>query len=274
MRQPVGRKAKGPPRVAALASGPERPSRAASPGPSKAGFGSSTKPRTGAVSETSRRRSATPTRHSQVPRCATPEGRRSSITSRAQMDEELVLRARWNAELDRTKKLLNEKKRMEQEAAFRATKEAKERLKDAERESEAKELRMQREHDNAWRESQKRLAITQRLRERQEKAQKIQEERDVKELQRQLELGEKHEVAVNYSQEIKRTKAEEQQKLLQQKRILRERQQAATEHRHLKLDEEESTKDAQRREALVQSELEFAWRQRQACAKMQQMMVG
>ena len=44
------------------------------------------------------------------------------------MDEELVLRARWNAELDRTKKLLNEKKRMEQEAAFRATKEAKERL--------------------------------------------------------------------------------------------------------------------------------------------------
>lgn len=174
-----------------------------------------------------------------------------------------MLRARWNAELDRTKKLLREKKRMEQEAAFRATKEAKDKLKNVEKDAEMNDLRMQREQEKAWRIAQERKERSQKQREKMEAAQKLQEERNLKELDRQQDLAEKNERAAQYAESMGRKRSEEQVSLRQRKRILMERQQAAAESRYMKVDEEEAAKDVERREGLLQSELEFAWKQRQ-----------
>ena len=94
------------------------------------------------------------------------------------------MRARWNAELERTKKLLQEKKRMEKESMFRATKEARDRVKEEAELARQRELHEKRVAARTWREHTVRSEEVEKERARQEAAQRRQELREQKEMKK------------------------------------------------------------------------------------------
>jgi hypothetical protein len=223
----------------------------------------------------SRAGSRGPTRPSQVPRCATPSGRAASTRrSRPDVEEELLVRARWNAELDRTKKLLQEKKRMEKESMFRATKEARDLVKEEAELTHQRELHEKRVTDRTWREHSVRSEEIEKERARQEAAQRRQELREQKEMKKHAAAEERAQLKLQYQETLARRQQEERQKAAEKRRVLQERQQLAMEERQMKQQQKMKEKEEQRREAMLRQEQEIEYRQQEACRSMQTMMVG
>eukprot|EP01043_Picozoa_sp_COSAG02_P071421 COSAG02_NODE_13046_length_1453_cov_294.040620_1_plen_451_part_01 len=197
----------------------------------------------------SRAGSRGPTRPTQVPRCATPSGRAGSARrSRPDVEEELLVRARWNAELDRTKKLLQEKKRMEKESMFRATKEAQDRVKEEAELARQRELHEKRVTDRTWREHSVRSEEIEKERTRQEAAQRRQELREQKEMKKLAAAEERAQLKLEYQESLARRQEEERQKASEKRRVLQERQQLAMEERQMKQQQKMKEKEEQRRE--------------------------
>ena len=245
--------------------------------PPTRGFGSTMTPRNAAADAkrpTPMSRPASKKRF-RAPRCATPDaGRPRSVRRSAEVEDEIKVRAKWSAELERTQKLLREKKRLEKEAMYRATKEAQDAVKQAELDSIEREAYLKRMDEKVWRQEDSEAELAQKQRDRREAARRRQELREEKEARRRQEAEERVSHKLEYQEARARKLEDDRTENEARKRQLRERQQEAISDRQRKKIAAAERREQERREQLETVGKEFSWRQQESMNKMQKMMVG
>jgi len=234
------------------------------------GFGSSGASRT----PPARGARALPQSAQRAPRCASPATTQRSMRRAAVMtDSDAAMRQRWQDELERTKLLLAEKRRLENESMYAAEKQARDELRTEKLEEDRALLLGRMEREQSWRQEDMLQSVLEKQSHKREMAQRMREKGEAEERRRLEKRRELEETSISYRASISARDSADQRDKIEARRELQARKEAFEEQREAVRREKQKDRDAEKAEQLRRYELEFAHQQREACKEMSNLMV-